>query len=319
MRFAGYPIFFCLLSASILAQRVEKRSSLLAGSFLRPLGFKPCTTDRQGMDGGRIGLVTGRTLPVQPRSSIGPLRLPDLRLKPVLPFLVMAGGAYLIANPWARKRLVEQWEIVFSPNHASPENKGPFRFRTMEEEASLPDQCDKWNHLTFSYLPLRPVAAGCQYLLEGIPRWLGGVEASEEETSLRAVIISSMLVSSFGFLEEYIDGFEKDEGFSVQDMVGNLIGVGLGVGKELGCLEGLGVYWTFRGTPETWRYPWWNYMSGYEIRITYDLSPAVFGSNPESGSLNPLQFVGYLPTETVAWSSRPAPYIELDYWWSGRR
>lgn len=329
MKVLTYSIIVHLLAMPSLAQQVGGRSSLLnwspvpvlgawAGKRFDPYPLRPHLTSDSPVENSphlTVRAISQREVPSE--FSVGFLHLPNVRLKPALPFIVLGGGAYLVANPWARKRLVEQWEILFSPNHAAPENKGPFRFRTREEEASLPDQCDKWNHLAFSYLPLKPVATGCQYLLEGLPWWLGGVEPSDGKLSLRALIVSSFVVSAFGFLEEYVDGYEIDEGFSIEDMVGNVIGVSLALGKELGYVKGLGVYWTFWGTSEAWKYPWWNYMPGYEVRITYDFSPFIFGSSPESTYQNPLQLAGYLPPKTVVSYGLREPHKERDHWWAG--
>ncbi len=221
----------------------------------------------------------------------------DPRLKTAISVSLLSAGLYVAVDQKSRDWVKMKWEFIFSPNHAQAANKGPFRFRTHQEELSQISHIDKWCHFVFAYLPFEPLTIYSQRFLEGLPRWLGGTE-NNHDPSGKAVFLSAVIVTGGSVLEEYLDGFQKDEGFSVHDLACNLAGVTLGILKQNGHLNNLRVHWRFTGTPKNWRYPWFDYMPGYATVVMYDFSELIFGKKdtPEPPTAKLVRCTGYLPT-----------------------
>ncbi len=219
------------------------------------------------------------------------------KVRTAISISIASAGLYVALDRKSRGWIKTKWEFTFSPNHAQAANKGPFRFRTHAEELAQPSHIDKWCHFVFAYLPFEPLTVYSQRFLEGLPHWMGGVEHTGN-ISGRAILLSAVAVTSGSVLEEYLDGFQKDEGFSVHDLLCNLGGVTLGILKQKGLLKNLRVYWRFTGTPKGWRYPWFDYMPGYAAQVSYDFSDLLFGRQEveESPAAKFVRVVGYLPT-----------------------
>lgn len=223
----------------------------------------------------------------------------DFVAKLVVPVGVIGTGVALTASHNLRAYWKHKWERFTSPNHAFAANWGSFRFRTWDEERLQTTQCDKLVHLYFSYIPVRPVSVVCEYILRGLPPWLGGISDPKQMVSERAKMVAAALVMAGGLMEEWaVDGHEMDEGFSRQDMAANLIGVGLAVLREKADLHNLTLYWSFGETSPGYAWPWWTYMAGFEFGMEVDLSEFFFGTKRPKDSVFDwwVDAVGYLPS-----------------------
>lgn len=235
-----------------------------------------------------------------PYSGLEPPRISlraNTKLRSAVSVSMLSAGLYVALDKKSRNWVKTKWEFTFSPNHAQAANKGPFRFRTHQEELSQVSHIDKWCHFVFAYLPFEPLTIYSQRFLDGLPGWLGGTD-NTSGISGKAVFLSAVIVTSGSVLEEYLDGFQKDEGFSVHDLLCNFGGVTLGVLKHKGYFKNLMVHWRFTGTPKGWRYPWFDYMPGYAARVSYDLSDLVFRrkEREEPAAAKFVRVVGYLPS-----------------------
>ncbi len=189
--------------------------------------------------------------------------------------LLLATGIIAV-NPDARKKFKERWELITSPNHASPLNQGSFHFRTLAEEREQDTQADKGVHFTYHYLPVKPVSFICEYLIDGLPFVSADRRKKEDWISDEAFYLAAFLIFSGGFFEEYIDGKELDEGFSIGDFIANSTGSAYAILKHKGYLKDVYIYWSYRAPPADWEWPRWDYMPGFEFRVVYDLSPLIF-------------------------------------------
>lgn len=198
---------------------------------------------------------------------------------------ILIASTIVIVNPDARKKFKERWELITSPNHASPLNQGPFHFRTFEEERKQDTQADKGVHFFYHYLAVKPVSFLCEYLIDGLPFLSHTRREQEEWISDEAFYLATLLVFSGGFFEEYIDGKEKDEGFSILDLIANGSGSICALLKRNGYLRNVYLYWSFRSPPKSWKWHKWDYMSGFEFRAVIDISSLIFKEKREPPTL----------------------------------
>jgi hypothetical protein len=220
--------------------------------------------------------------------------------------LLLAAGIVAV-NPSARKKFKDRWELITSPNHASPLNQGPFHFRTLDEERSQNTQADKGVHFAYHYLPVKPISFVCEYLIDGLP-FIADERAKQEEwVSDEAFYLATILVFAGGFFEEYVDGKEIDEGFSIGDFIANSAGSIYAVLKHEGLCENVYMYWSYRAPQDDWQWPWWDYMPGFEFRAIFDLSPLLFKKEREAPELFYwwTENLGYLPDVDGFSSSKP--------------
>lgn len=224
--------------------------------FLSSLGFcEEVKKSRSTSDEDRLGRITPQLLTATT--------------------VLTATGIFMTTKD-VREYVKDRWEELMSPMHASPSNKGEFKFRTSREERMQTTHCDKGCHFIFSYLIMRPLAYGFQWVLNDIPFWMGGTGRAEGGLSNRAIILSALLTSFGGFYEEFVDGYEKDEGFSIYDHIANECGVLVGILKLFGHLERVDLYWAYRPPPSDYRWPIWTYMEGYKFKLNIDLTDIFF-------------------------------------------
>ncbi len=182
----------------------------------------------------------------------------------------------VVINPEARRKFKERWELFTSPNHASPLNQGPFHFKTLKEERNQNTQADKGVHFFYCYLPVKPVSILCEYLIDGMPFVSDKRKEQEDWVTEEAFYLSTFFVFTSSLFEEYIDGKEKDEGFSILDIVANSCGSLYAILKHEGFLDNVYLYWSFNSPPEDWRWHKWDYMPGYEFQVVIDISSFIF-------------------------------------------
>ncbi|KPJ50280.1 hypothetical protein AMJ40_03475 [candidate division TA06 bacterium DG_26] len=210
---------------------------------------------------------------------------------------IITGGGIFLTTEDVREYVKDRWEQLMSPMHGHASNKGAFRFRTNDEEGKQSTHCDKGCHFIGSYFAIRPLAYGFQWMLNDVPPWLGGTGRAEKGVSRRAIILSAILTSMGGFYEEFVDGYEKDEGFSLHDHIANECGVVVGVLKLLGYLDRLDVYWTYESPRFDYQWPLWTYMEGYTFKVQVDLTDIFFGERiPRDSDFDRwVQVTGFLP------------------------
>ncbi len=192
-----------------------------------------------------------------------------------VPLALLVGTGVTMMFPAGRKKLKKRWEVFTSPNHANPLNQGPFHYRTFEEEKRQSSQSDKGVHFTTAFLMYRPMSIFFQYAINGISRLVPSVKPSPVVTKT-ARYFGAMGTFLFGWMEEYVDGFEKDEGFSVCDMIANTAGLIFAVIKEKGYLQNLYFFATIHRPPSWWKYHFWLYMPSWEFTVYYDLTPHIY-------------------------------------------
>ena len=189
---------------------------------------------------------------------------------------LLIATAVAVVNPESRRKFKERWELITSPNHASPLNQGPFHFRTLEEERKQDTQADKGVHFLYHYLPVKPLSFFCEYLIDGLPFVSETRRNQEDWVSDEAYYLAAALVFAGGFFEEFVDGKELDEGFSILDFIANGSGTIYAVMKHNGLLENVYIYWSYKSPPDTWEWPKWDYMPGFEFQVVFDLSSLIF-------------------------------------------
>jgi hypothetical protein len=198
---------------------------------------------------------------------------------------LLIASAVAVINPYTRKKFKDRWELITSPNHASPLNQGPFRFTTLEEELNQKTQSDRGVHFLYHYLPVKPISFLCEYLIDGLPFLPEEKRRQEDWVSDEAFYFATALVFAGGLFEEYVDGKEIDEGFSRLDFVANGCGSLYAIMKHKGYFKNVYIYWSYRAPPEDWKWPTWDYMPGFEFRVVVDLSSFIFNKKREVPTL----------------------------------
>lgn len=205
------------------------------------------------------------------------LKLPQCaRLSGYFTALTLGSIAVTLAVPDGRKKLKTRWEVFTSPNHASPLNQGPFHFRTYEEEKNQSSQGDKGVHFLTAYTLVNPLSVFFEYFYQVL-----GVNEPRSYVTGRAYWTAVFVDFLFGFSEEYVDAFEKDEGFSIYDMIANITGLGFSILKKYGYLNNVDFFWAIHRPPSGWKYHFWLNMPSYEFTIRIDLSPYIFGEKTD--------------------------------------
>jgi|GEM_PF-1150317 len=189
---------------------------------------------------------------------------------------MLIASAIVLINPESRRKFKERWELITSPNHVSPLNQGPFHFRSLKEEKNQDTQADKCVHFFYHYVTVKPVSFLCEYLIDGLPFVSQGRRNNQEWVSDEAYYLATALVFAGGFFEEFVDGKEKDEGFSIFDLIANGSGSIYALLKHKGFFKNLYLYWSFRTPPDTWQWHKWDYMPGFEFRAVVDISSFIF-------------------------------------------
>ncbi len=189
-----------------------------------------------------------------------------------LPLVVLTATGITMMFPAGREKFKTRWEVFTSPNHANPLNQGPFHYRTFEEEKAQNSQSDKGVHFTTAFLMYRPMSIFFQYTINGISRIIPFVHPSPVITRT-ARVLGALGTYFFGWMEEYVDGFEKDEGFSMYDMAANTAGLAYAIVKESGHLRNLYFFATVHRPPSSWKYHFWLHMPSWEFMVYYDLMP----------------------------------------------
>ncbi len=191
-----------------------------------------------------------------------------------LPLTLVTAVSITMMFPAGREKFKTRWEVFTSPNHANPLNQGPFHYRTFEEEKLQNSQGDKGVHFSTAFLMYRPMSIFFQYTINGLSRILPFIKPSPVLTrSARVMGMAGTLF--FGWMEEYVDGFEKDEGFSMYDMMANLSGLTFALLKEKGYLENLYFFGTVHRPPPDWKYHFWLCMPAWEFTVYYDFMPYI--------------------------------------------
>ena len=188
-----------------------------------------------------------------------------------VPLSLLASLGITMMFPAGREKLKTRWEVFTSPNHANPLNQGPFHYRTLKEEEKQGTQCDKGVHFMTAYLMYRPMSIFFQYALNGFSKVIPEIEPSCTLTPTAKVLGFSTDLF-FGWMEEYVDGFEKDEGFSPYDMAANISGLLFAWVKERGYLQNLYFFSSIHRPPPYWKYHFWLSMGSWEFTMYYDLS-----------------------------------------------
>jgi hypothetical protein len=226
--------------------------------------------------------------------------------------VIVANGILLAAgivavNPYTRKKFKDRWELITSPNHASPLNQGAFHFRTLDEERNQDTQADKGVHFAYHYLPVKPISFLCEYIIDGLPFISEERRNQEEWVSDEAFYLATALVFAGGVFEEYVDGKELDEGFSIGDFIANSTGSIYAIMRHEGLLKNVYIYWSFRAPPDDWEWPAWDYMPGFEFRAIVDLSPFLFSSKRKAPE--PFYWwtenIGYVPNVNEFGTTEP--------------
>ena len=210
---------------------------------------------------------------------------------------LLLATAIVAINPDTRKKFKDRWELITSPNHASPLNQGPFHFKTLREEQNQDTQADKGVHFAYHYLPVKPVSFLCEYLIDGLPFVADERRNQEDWVSDEAFYLATLLVFAGGFFEEYVDGRERDEGFSIGDLAANGTGSIYAILRHKGLCKNVYIYWSDRAPPDDWEWPRWDYMPGFEFRAVFDLSPLLFKTERKAPNLFYwwTENIGYLP------------------------
>ncbi|MEO0233592.1 MAG: hypothetical protein ABIN39_07135 [candidate division WOR-3 bacterium] len=227
-------------------------------------------------------------------------------LKIAVPTIVVGGVILISLNKDLRWYFADRWTRFTSPNHADPSQARDFYFKPLSEEIAQETQCDKGVHFIFSYLPVLPLATlfdrSYNIMTTGkIPK----------KISNWSVILSSSVVVGFGVLEEYMDGHQKGEGFSVYDLTANILGVFNALLKHYGYLENVAFYWSFnremfRNSEYYTKWPWWIYMAGYEFYVNIDIYPFIEKNLVKKDKMlyNLVETIGYLPDFKGFWELR---------------
>ncbi len=227
--------------------------------------------------------------------------IPGIAKRPWLFSVVFSGILLELAiDPMNREAILRKIELLTSPNHAQPENKGRFRFRTLEEERRQPTQLDKGIHFLVPYVLTRWSFRALEYL--GFPsnrqtRWL-----------------ATLGVGVLSVVDEYLDGLQVDEGFSIFDFFANLGGVAWAWLKETYALDFVDIFWDYSEKPKDWKWAWWNYMDAYTFTVRIDLLR--LQSRPRATAEPPLyafwrNYVQYFPYPVLIqerWGYRAGPW-----------
>ncbi len=188
-----------------------------------------------------------------------------------LPLTVFTAVGITMMFPAGREKFKTRWEVFTSPNHANPLNQGPFHYSTWAKEKKQGTQCDKGVHFMTAYLLYRPLSIFFQYTINGLSRIIPWLEPSPVLTP-PAKFMGFAGDFFFGWMEEYVDGFEKDEGFSPYDMIANVSGLAFALLKEKGYFENLYFFATIHRPPPNWKYHFWLSMGSWEFTLYYDMS-----------------------------------------------
>ncbi len=226
-------------------------------------------------------------LPAGSDPVVSPPDLPFLnRGQMLLAGLTVAAALDLAFDPMNREAVLHRLEMLTSPNHAAPENKGPFHVRSWQQELGQKNHLDRCVHFMIPHLLTRHLTHVLAY----------GTRLNRDQ-SLWVATVAVALVST---ADEYMDGLERDEGFSPLDFVANLSGVAWAWVREHYGLDFVEIYWDYPRKDPNWQWAWWNNMDAYVFTLRINLM--ALRSSPAS---QPQLFrwwknyLGYFPLTTL--------------------
>ncbi len=200
--------------------------------------------------------------------------------------LVLAAGLDLAFDPMNRQAVLHRLEMLTSPNHAAPENKGPFHVRTWQQELGQRNHLDRCVHFMIPHLLTRHLTHVLQY----------GTQMGRD----RSLLVASVAVALISAADEYMDGLEKDEGFSPLDFAANMGGVLWAWLREHYGWDFVEIYWDYPRPDPNWQWAWWNNMDAYVFTLRINVLELL---NPEVRQ--PLLFrwwknyLAYFPYQTL--------------------
>ena len=203
----------------------------------------------------------------------------------VLGGAIGVGSVLMMIDPLIRKHTLRKIELITSPNHVSPEMKGQFRIRTLEEELNQHSQLDRPVHFMIPYLLTNYAISASRDITErfNLP-------------SIYTYISAVTLVTVISTIDEYLDGFHIHDGFSLFDFTANKFGIAFSLLRHQNRLSFIDIYWDYSMTakPETWQWPWWNYMPAYGFHIRFDIMRLLTGE--DRGAFDKYtKYFSYLP------------------------
>lgn len=183
---------------------------------------------------------------------------------------VSIGSILMIIDPLVRDHVLRKLEFITSPNHAAPENKGPFHIRTLQQELNQSTQLDRAVHFMIPYLLTNYAVSAAKDVAKNF-------EFSQKTACLAAIAV----VGAGSIIDEYLDGFQRDDGFSPFDFGANILGVLCGLLKQQNKLQYIDISWDFcsEAKPDTWKWAWWNYMPAYAFRVRIDIMQILTGED----------------------------------------
>lgn len=195
------------------------------------------------------------------------------------------GSLLMIVDPLTRKHVIRKIEFITSPNHTAPENKGPFHMRTLDQELNQSTQLDRGVHFMIPYLLTNYTIKATKKVAEsfGLPR-------------ISAYISAVTFVGAASIIDEYLDGLQKDDGFSPFDFIANISGILYALLKQNDKLPYIDIYWDYssKAKPDSWEWAWWNYMPAYAFHIRVDIMRMIKGE--ERGVFDEYtKYCAYLP------------------------
>ncbi len=219
--------------------------------------------------------------------NLSPPELPFLnRGQTLLAGLSLAAILDLAFDPMNRQAVLHRLELLTSPNHAAPENKGPFHVRSWRQEFGQKNHLDRCVHFMIPHLLTRHLTHVLEY----------GTRLDHQ----RSLWIASIAVAIISAADEYMDGIERDEGFSPLDFAANMGGVVWAWLRERYGLDFVEIYWDYPRPDPNWKWAWWNNMDAYVFTLRINLLELRHPGTPQ-----PLLFrwwknyLAYFPYQTL--------------------
>jgi len=226
-------------------------------------------------------------------------------MKIAIPTAVFSGVLLIAVNKEMQVFFTDRWTRFTSPNHAAPDQYRTFYIKPFSEEAEQETQCDKGVHFIFSYLPVIPIATVLDRAY-----YLSTTGKADREISKWSVASSALIISGFAVLEEYMDGHQKEEGFSFYDLTANFSAIALSIMKHYGYMDYLTFYWSFnremfQNAEQSRRWPWWVYMRGYEFYANIEVLSLIENIKVKKDIFaGMLETIGYVPDLNGFWRLR---------------
>jgi len=226
-------------------------------------------------------------LPSPSPPTLNPPDLPFLnRGQMLLAGLTVAAVLDLAFDPMNREAVLHRLELITSPNHAAPENKGPFHVRSWQKEFGQKNHLDRCVHFMIPHLLTRHLTHVLEY----------GTQLDRT----KSLAIASTTVAILSIADEYVDGIEQDEGFSPLDFLANLAGVLWAWVRERHGLDFVEIYWDYPRKDPNWKWAWWNNMDAYVFTLRINLL-GLFQSTSQQPQIFRWwkNYLGYFPYTTL--------------------